>query len=527
MATVTISPDRSQRVETFAVYFTWNENVTGFTTSNISLSAGIKGEFTGSNSVYKLDITPPAGTGSLIVTVATNSVDQNNIRTALSITYGVTTPSVSVTNNSTTLFARGLAYRSNAVYLISRSISRSELILMEATHQGVVSTTRRISNYYGGGQAIDFIGDRVIIDEYPGRFTIGLVRSTANIGALSNVSFESELFISLPEVSQGTDFQSIKEIAVGLDKIFVMFTQGFLPTEASVNIYDLNGNETGSFSIPLNDSNEMTYRTEPRGLVATDERLFLGIYGWANDQALRPARILAYSFDGEREEDNDIILPTSLFPNNRDTKIASLDWDATNNKIWSLYYEDRGATLFGKLFSVDLQREVNASWEALPDLTLKPGESINLNNYTTNTTSIQFSEGYERVDWLSLSNGVLSIASSGLPSVSPTIRIPLIAIGSNRPSFTRVNLTVNIPTAPRWQIIPNLVREAGDTLNLNEMVAATTIEFKTGYTNSLNLTISNGIITIPEDAVTQDTDHEIELTATNAIGATDATIPLT
>jgi hypothetical protein len=91
-----------------AFTFTFSEPVTGFTASDIALSAGTVGAFAGSGAVYTATILPPAGTGTFTVNVPAGAATDaaGNPSTAApqaSQAYApldVTPPSVAITDNT-------------------------------------------------------------------------------------------------------------------------------------------------------------------------------------------------------------------------------------------------------------------------------------------------------------------------------------------------------------------------------------------------------------------------------------------
>ena len=64
--------------------------------------------------------------------------------------------------------------------------------------------------------------------------------------------------------------------------------------------------------------------------------------------------------------------------------------------------------------------------------------------------------------------------------------------------------------------------ERGDTFDLNRFVSgADTISFQAGQTIPFGLTMTDGIIQVPEDATTVDTPSTVYVTGTNRIGSTN------
>ena len=96
--TVTIElPSSATGGVAFTATFDWSESVSGFTSSDITISAGTKGAFTTvANDEYTLRITPPStGDGTITITVAEDAVTIGNAETEGTVDY--TEPEVSDT----------------------------------------------------------------------------------------------------------------------------------------------------------------------------------------------------------------------------------------------------------------------------------------------------------------------------------------------------------------------------------------------------------------------------------------------
>ena len=73
---------------TATVTFDFDKSVTGFTTSDVSVSGGTKGAFTGSGDSYSVIVTAPAsGSGNVVISVSADVVSEGNNADSLSIPY--------------------------------------------------------------------------------------------------------------------------------------------------------------------------------------------------------------------------------------------------------------------------------------------------------------------------------------------------------------------------------------------------------------------------------------------------------
>jgi len=104
-ATVTVSSTAKSitNVDAIPVTFTFNESVTGFTSSNITVTNGTIADFAGSGTTYTANVLPTAD-GAVTLSVAANAVDGNTASNTLSITSLRSDPIVTVnplTSNST------------------------------------------------------------------------------------------------------------------------------------------------------------------------------------------------------------------------------------------------------------------------------------------------------------------------------------------------------------------------------------------------------------------------------------------
>ena len=110
---ITGVPDKINTRTTFAVTFTFSEEVTGFAAGDVTVSGGTKSAFNGNGSVYTMDVTP-TGSENVVVTVNQDAAtDDLNTGPAAAVsttaTWDATLPTVTITGvpgriNTTTNF---------------------------------------------------------------------------------------------------------------------------------------------------------------------------------------------------------------------------------------------------------------------------------------------------------------------------------------------------------------------------------------------------------------------------------------
>ncbi|MGC4055835.1 MAG: Ig-like domain-containing protein [Paludibaculum sp.] len=102
--TLAITPNgTSSNQSPITFTFAFNESVTGFTASDITVTNATKGALTGSGASYSMDITPSSEgvvTVSVAASACTDSVGNQNSAASASVTYSNTNPSLIITPNN-------------------------------------------------------------------------------------------------------------------------------------------------------------------------------------------------------------------------------------------------------------------------------------------------------------------------------------------------------------------------------------------------------------------------------------------
>ena len=543
MAIVRIAGDRSllPNGSPVGVYFYWDEDVTGFTASDITLSVGVKGELVGSNSVYRLTITAPdTGNGSLTVTVAEDAVDQTNAETAMQLPYG-NPRSLSPVISAGQVNGYSLVH-SDADYIYTAGDTPTPRQLLGLTpvnfyaydESGNQQSTQSL-DLYTGGLGLDIFQNRFLIDHFDSNRTdLKLYSSTAAPSSnLSGLQLSTNAVFDVVSDNQ----HQILDTAVGPNRVWALHVDVSVPIpEMEFSSFELDGTPSTSFTIPTNDNSSDSYRNVAGSIVVIHDRLYVGWNRYFTSRQTSilalPTLMTAYDFNGERDESSDITLPESLRGGHVLFGVVGADVDRTTNELWLLVAQRSGNVLTGerRLAHINvaglISGEVDAVWGVVSELDVQSGDTIDLNPYVSNATSIQFGVGYNHRSWLRLRDGILEILSNGLPVTATSVEIPIVAVGVGEPDFTTIRLRLSVPEAPVWETIPALVVDEGDTLDMNEFVSnADSIVFASPP--SAGLTITNGVISVPRNAVQTDTTIEVRLTATNAIGQSNVTFDLT
>ena len=530
-ASVDIITDRTlsiPRGTDFSVFFEWSQIVTGFDTDDITISAGTKGDFTGSGSRYRLFVTAPTSgsINEIVVTVRAAAVNETNVETQHTIELGVPqnepvvmTPSVN--GYSLALDATNVYTTGDSELPTSALGSGNQSIWTYRQSDSVLISTRQ-TNIRGQTLGIEIRNNNRFIlgNEVPHPTTRRLeygISQAANV--VPNAMFNT-LFINLGAWTTAGN-EAVFDISVGTSKIYVLHTSAGSVANSTVSIYNLDGTPDSSFTIDVTTPGTPEYLGYPYAIAATANILYVA---WNYLGFGSGSKLYAYSLTGDRMPRDDIDLGDLRGGTGVTYGITGLDWNETTNTLWMVVNRHNAAR---HIATLDLSPAVNALWSTIAAQTLIAGDTFDTKPFASGITRIAFGVGYVPPPWLTLNDGVLTVASTNLPDDSETTTISLVGIGSGTPDFIMFPLTLSRPQAPRWDVIPTIIRDEGETIDLNKFVTgADSISFTPGTPVPLGLTVSGGVISIPSNAVSTDTTVDVAVTATNRIGTTDATFEL-
>ena len=206
--------------------------------------------------------------------------------------------------------------------------------------------------------------------------------------------------------------------------------------------------------------------------------------------------------------------------------ITGLDW--FDGFLWFLNgFESR---IYKVKFFKDFG-QIRPRFYPVTEITISNENIINLEDYLLDSEKVGYDIGFDKPNWLSITNNQLRIEQSLLPTSTESTTLKLISPGTLAPHNTReVLLRVqDRDLAPTFFDIPPLLLEEGETIDLGQYTANfTSIDFKTGFVVPTGLSITNNILKVDRNAVTTDTTYMIQITATNSHSnlSTDTTFTL-
>ena len=539
-ATVTITIDRTTNIrwgQKYSAFFVWDRDVTGFEADDIIISAGEKGELVGSGREYKINLTAPTSGIQDIITVRRNAVNQTNAITRYSVTLGTGPRQTPTVLESTRIVGDGLTYTPDDLYTIAQTQLPDEATprIRTYTQAGVLQSSTQttigglLDSRFGHKPAIEILDNRFLMSIHRhDRF--GIARADLYVDSLSFDEYFIDVGAFVTKTSETTATE-VLDLAIGVNRIYALSSSGSFEAPAySIDIYDLNGDSISRTDVDVNTQGLDTYGSVPASLMVTSNYLYLGfasLRSMTDAAPLSGDSLFAYTLDGDRNPNEDIGL-TDISGTAARYGIKSMDWDETNQRIWMLV--DRGRVEsdvnYGYLATLSLPLPVDCEWATIEPQTLRAGATFDLKDYASDITRIIYAPGIAQPSWVSLNNnGVVSIASTGLPSTNTTARVSFIGIGSGNPAYISFDINL-LRQTPTWMTIPMQILERGDTVDLNQFITgADTISFRSGHTVPLGLTIEDGVISVPSNANTS-AATTVNVSGTNPIGTAHASFSL-
>ena len=502
--------------ETFTVFASWNRAVTGFTANDLILSTDIgsfvvrfnEDSFTGSGAGYKFNLMAPpeeSNIRTISIRVDENAVDGGNFPAYYEIELGVgtITPTILTANE---IEGDGLAYTHDAIYTIGQNEADVVGRLRSYNESGVLQTNNLVTftddldlGQERHARSIDILDNRFLISaRYFGRF--GITRATDYVDSRSFNklfidsgdfvnSFEVTHIIQDPLIQVGRDFRgtqpriparatrrlneftstqivservatdsAVEAIAVGTNRIYLLVSGGsFENPQYDIQIYDLSGELVRTLNVDVSVENTREFGAIPAALAATPRFLYLGFESFRDPLRGRTTGapwLNAYTLEGDRLQGEDIHL---TFPENGGNSyygVRSMDFDESAGRMWMIvrrasYADAMTNQWFGHF---DLSYPIDAGWSAIRPQTLRAGDTFDLKPYGSEMSRILFAPQESTPSWVSLNNGVITVATSGLPTTNTTARLAFLGIGSGRPAYVSFELTL-LREAPTWRTI--------------------------------------------------------------------------
>ena len=453
----------------FTVYCSWSQAVTGFTQRDLSIwgnYGGIRIEeesFIGSGRAYQFVVTAPQEGDRMFISVRQGAVSPSNFPANYEIRLGggEVTPTIL---NANIISGDGMTYMPDDLYTIDQTDMERPTI-RTYRHDGSLRTTEQVTlgglleNEAGQGHAIEVLDNRFVIST--NRFDrFGITRAS---GYIEDSTTFNNLFIDVGQYNPHTSppiptDTAIRDLAVGGNRIFALTSDGtFESPSYQIQIYDLNGEEIRSVTVDTTTQNTKELFAVPSAIAATSRFLYLAFRTFRNplDGTITVAdELQAYTLDGVREPSEDVKIADFMGVANR-FSIISMDWDETRQRMWLIVDQIRIATDEAQRFFayLPMPQRIDAAWSAIEPQTMRAGESLDLKPYAGDITQILFAPQATIPSWVTLSNGVMSIASTDCQVPTPKrLCHSLELVVANQLSFL---LTLHYYGNPRHGVIYN------------------------------------------------------------------------
>lgn len=436
----------------FSVFISWDENVTGFAQADCAVnnSASIQ-SFEGENSVYKAVVRPSTSAAVVTFTISADAVNEGNSETTQDIRVSTSFPDTDA-QTPTQLFTvndsavEGIAVSSTRVYV------SDDVTILPHTFSGTHQTSEN-ATIPSGVNRLDYINGDIIA---------GTRRRSLETG--------DEIFNTL------------------LPRSLVHTRLGYLSapttTEASLMPYD------GSVSGDIQDvETDNIPSPAPEVITHQNDLLYLMKTGSSGEFGL--ARIT---------ESDTVEYITDLNIKNGSTGLnfsRIQDIDVYRDTLYIL--EDVGST--GTVYTLDIRpyRPMALNTKTLiPPVIVTGDTTIDCTQYAPDANTIIFDVGFDLPDYLSISSNTITVDTSALTGVT-TCFIRLKGINYVDATETGVfgfYLIIIPETAPVWNSVTELAMRADSTYNLNLLVDADSIAFRSGITQPTGSSLSDGVFTI-------------------------------
>ncbi len=471
------TPDKND----FEILIISDENVTGLTESDITLSAGASVvSFDGANSVYRAIIRPPVTTGILTVSITSNVVDQGNSETRKDIRV-------------TTFFPDADA------------AIPTELFTFTDALLGIATTPSRLllATHIGGGnnQGVRLKKFSYAGVEQPSEEKSSPLSSIPRY--FDKLDFINGDILIAPRVS-GSGFARFRETETELeyveDKIIfarsITHTRlgytGFTGADVIVQSYDLDVGAT-THALDTFARNRSNYAFS---IAQQNDWIYL-YKGYPFSDTFKGASVTLSEITASDE------IEIIGHMNIKNTSIRNTTFQDIAIYRDTLYLVSRrttggGAVSTAGVYTLDIRpyRPIakNTKTTIYP-VFAAAGDTLDLTQFSPDAARIVFDVGYDKQPQLSINTSNALVVGSG----AQTCLVKLKAI--NRMGATETGsfgfyLIVRQAAAPEWRTVSELTMRANSSYDLFQLVDADSIIFRSGRTQPTNSRISNGIFTI-------------------------------
>ena len=267
-ATVTFDPTAVRGGRVTEATIDWSENVTGFSLADVSVDVGALSNFSGSGASYTVDVTAPSsGSGTIVLTVAADAVDDGNAEATGSVGYSPL-PTVDISINKAKLIpgrnaTATLEFSESVTGLTLADLSVDVGALSDFSGSGATWSVRLTAPSSGTGTMTLTVGEDAV--------DAGLAVTAAS------VPYEpfSLSWSNLPTGTVNTSFRAQLDFShaiINLDAADILLRRG-AGSDSNPEFYTLQDSEVTITQIP--DTTNYTLDIELSGTYAAEYLLRL------------------------------------------------------------------------------------------------------------------------------------------------------------------------------------------------------------------------------------------------------------
>ena len=466
-----------------AVYIVVSQNVTTFTQASVQITGATIEAFTGSNAVYKIEFTTPAsGSGTITITIPENVLsgeNHNNSQTVLQVVFAprrITTESISFALPFDNADIGGFAHSQDYVH--------------------VVDKRRRLVYAFPIDGGREVARERTVLPDILSPFndsSNGLAIVAGHVVFSETQSNQDDIHIRFAKIGGGSsDFedlivkgQRIYDLDVFENNIYIAVRRNDRTNH--IIVQHIRGEASSEISLP-DPMTEIGIAVNKDGIYLSDN----------NSSSLRH-----FGFDGKEFSDNSLL----IIPANTGLDFAR-----------DMFYVGRKG--IGSVFEIELL-PINFDLPEsapIPIANLTLATPVMLNKFFFNTNAVVFAENFDKPDNLSISqDGQLFLENE--QDMPQRMVVPIVLINQNgiKNAYFRLVMGETLATdAPIWRTSDTIVLFEGESEDMFKHVSnALTITANDlpGY-----MTLENGIMSIADQAVDQDTEVSVNILITNPNG---------